>query len=207
MRVGVPKETRAGERRVAIVPETARGLVKATIQVMVEAGAGEPAFFSDAAYIDAGANLTDAPAAFAGDAVLKVQPPTSDEVGRLREESVLISFLQPAINADVIGALAKRKVSAFSLDLVPRISRAQSMDALSSQAGIAGYKAVLKAVTFCVASALTTSACADGWRKQIRMAPLLSAATSSRLGGCTLSTASAWLRTARASGTIVAPAF
>src|SRR5213080_4709104 len=143
MKVGVPKETLAGERRVAIVPETARGLVKATIQVMVEAGAGEPAFFSDAAYIDAGANLTDAPAAFAGDAVLKVQPPTSDEVGRLREGSVLISFLQPAINADVIGALAKRKVSAFSLDLVPRISRAQSMDALSSQAGIAGYKAVL----------------------------------------------------------------
>src|SRR5438094_5713232 len=87
--------------------------------------------------------MTDAPAAFAGDAVLKVQPPTSDEVGRLREGSVLISFLQPAINADVIGALAKRKVSAFSLDLVPRISRAQSMDALSSQAGIAGYKAVL----------------------------------------------------------------
>jgi len=143
MKVGVPKETLAGERRVAIVPETARGLVKATIQVMVEAGAGEPAFFSDAAYIDAGANLTDAPTAFAGDAVLKVQPPTSDEVGRLREGSVLISFLQPAINADVIGALAKRKVSAFSLDLVPRISRAQSMDALSSQAGIAGYKAVL----------------------------------------------------------------
>jgi len=143
MRVGVPKETLAGERRVAIVPETARGLVKATIQVMVEAGAGEPAFFSDAAYIDAGANVTDAPTAFAADAVLKVQPPTADEVGRLREGSVLISFLQPATNADVIGALAKRKVSAFSLDLVPRISRAQSMDALSSQAGIAGYKAVL----------------------------------------------------------------
>jgi len=143
MKVGVPKETLAGERRVAIVPETARGLVKATIQVMVEAGAGEPAFFSDAAYIDAGANVTDAPTAFAGDAVLKVQPPTPDEVGRLREGSVLISFLQPATNADVIGALAKRKVSAFSLDLVPRISRAQSMDALSSQAGIAGYKAVL----------------------------------------------------------------
>ena len=143
MKVGVPKETLAGERRVAIVPETARGLVKATIQVMVEAGAGEPAFFSDAAYIDAGANVTDAPTAFAADAVLKVQPPTADEVGRLREGSVLISFLQPATNADVIGALAKRKVSAFSLDLVPRISRAQSMDALSSQAGIAGYKAVL----------------------------------------------------------------
>ncbi len=143
MKVGVPKETLAGERRVAIVPETARGLVKASIQVTVESGAGESAFFSDAAYIDAGAVVTDAATAFAADAVLKVQPPTPDEVARLRERSVLISFLQPATSADAIGALAKRKVSAFSLDLVPRISRAQSMDALSSQAGIAGYKAVL----------------------------------------------------------------
>ncbi len=143
MKVGVPKETLAGERRVAIVPETARGLVKASIQVTVESGAGESAFFSDAAYIDAGAVVTDAATAFAADAVLKVQPPTPDEVARLRERSVLISFLQPATSADAIGALAKRKVSSFSLDLVPRISRAQSMDALSSQAGIAGYKAVL----------------------------------------------------------------
>ena len=143
MKVGVPKETLAGERRVAIVPETARGLVKASIQVTVESGAGESAFFSDAAYIDAGAVVTDAATAFAADAVLKVQPPTPDEVARLRERSVLISFLQPATSADAIGALAKRKVSTFSLDLVPRISRAQSMDALSSQACIAGYKAVL----------------------------------------------------------------
>jgi NAD(P) transhydrogenase subunit alpha len=143
MKVGVPKETLAGERRVAIVPETARVLVKSNIQVTVESGAGEPAFLSDAAYIDAGANVTDAATAFGADAVLKVQPPTPDEVGRLREGGVLISFLQPATNGDVIGALAKRKVSSFSLDLVPRISRAQSMDALSSQAGIAGYKAVL----------------------------------------------------------------
>ena len=145
MKVGVPKETLAGERRVAIVPETARGLVKAGIQVAVEAGAGAAAFFGDAAYIDAGANVSDAATAFAGDAVLKVQPPSPDEVGRLHEGSVLISFLQPASNADTIGALVKRKVTAFSLDLVPRISRAQSMDALSSQAGIAGYKAVLLA--------------------------------------------------------------
>jgi H+-translocating NAD(P) transhydrogenase subunit alpha len=145
MKVGVPKETLAGERRVALVPEAARGLVKANLQVAVEAGAGAAAFFSDAAYIDAGANVTDPATAFASDAVLKVQPPTPEEVGRLREGAVLISFLQPATNADVIAALAKRKVSAFSLDLVPRISRAQSMDALSSQAGIAGYKAVLLA--------------------------------------------------------------
>jgi len=119
--------------------------VKANLQVAVEAGAGASSFFSDAAYIDAGANVTDAATALAGDAVVKVQPPTLDEVGRLREGAVLISFLQPATNADVISALAKQKVSAFSLDLVPRISRAQSMDALSSQANVGGYKAVLLA--------------------------------------------------------------
>jgi NAD(P) transhydrogenase subunit alpha len=145
MKVGVPKETLPGERRVALVPEAARALVKANLQVAVEAGAGESAFFGDAAYIDAGANVSDAATAFGGDAVLKVQPPTPAEVGRLREGAVLISFLQPATNADAIAALAKRKVTAFSLDLVPRISRAQSMGALSSQAGIAGYKAVLLA--------------------------------------------------------------
>jgi NAD(P) transhydrogenase subunit alpha len=143
MKLGVPKESLAGERRVALVPEAARALVKANLQVAVEAGAGASAFFGDAAYIDAGANVTDAATAFASDAVLKVQPPTLDEVGRLRGGAVLISFLQPATNADVINALAKQKVSAFSLDLVPRISRAQSMDALSSQANVGGYKSVL----------------------------------------------------------------
>jgi len=143
MKVGVPKESLAGERRVALVPEAARGLVKAGLQVAVETGAGVAAFFSDGAYMDAGANVTDAATALGSDAVLKVQPPTPAEAGRLRPGAVLISFLQPASNADVVAALAKQKVSAFSLDLVPRISRAQSMDALSSQAGIAGYKGVL----------------------------------------------------------------
>jgi H+-translocating NAD(P) transhydrogenase subunit alpha len=145
MRVGVPKETLAGERRVALVPEAARGLVKAGLEVVVEAGAGASAFFGDAIYVDAGAKVTDAATALGSDAVLKVQPPTPAEVGRLRAGAVLISFLQPATNADVVAALAKQKISAFSLDLVPRISRAQSMDALSSQAGIAGYKSVLLA--------------------------------------------------------------
>ena len=145
MRVGVPKETLAGERRVALVPEAARGLVKGGLVVVVESGAGASAFFSDAIYMDAGAKVMDAATALGSDAVLKVQPPTPAEVGRLRAGAVLISFLQPATNADVVAALAKQKVSAFSLDLVPRISRAQSMDALSSQAGIAGYKSVLLA--------------------------------------------------------------
>jgi len=145
MRIGVPKESLAGERRVALVPEAARGLVKGGLEVTIEAGAGASAFFSDATYMDAGARVTDAATALGSDAVLKVQPPTPDEVGRLRPGAVLISFLQPATNGDVVAALAKQKVSAFSLDLVPRISRAQSMDALSSQAGIAGYKSVLLA--------------------------------------------------------------
>jgi NAD(P) transhydrogenase subunit alpha len=145
MKIGVVKETLPGERRVALVPEAARGLVKASLQVAVETGAGAAAFFSDAAYIDAGANLTDAATALAADAVLKVQPPSIDEVARLKSGAVSISFLQPSTNADVIRALAKQQVTAFSLDLVPRISRAQSMDALSSQANVGGYKAVLLA--------------------------------------------------------------
>src|ERR1700716_3909042 len=109
MRVGVPKETVAGERRVALIPEAARGLVKAGIQIALEAGAGASAYFSDAAYIDAGANVTDAATALGSDAVLKVQPPTPEEVGRLRSGAVLISFLQPANNADVVVALVKQK--------------------------------------------------------------------------------------------------
>jgi len=145
MKVGVPKETLAGERRVALIPEAARALVKVNLQVAVEAGAGDAAFFSDAAYMDAGANVTDAATALASDVVLKVQPPSPEEVGKMRAGAVLISFLQPATSAEAVTALAKQKVTAFSLDLVPRISRAQSMDALSSQAGIAGYKVVLLA--------------------------------------------------------------
>ena len=145
MRVGVPKESLAGERRVALGPDAARGLVKGGLEVLIEAGAGASAFFSDATYMDAGARVTDAATALGSDAVLKVQPPTPAEVGRLRAGAVLISFLQPSTNADVVAALAKQRVTAFSLDLVPRISRAQSMDALSSQAGIAGYKSVLLA--------------------------------------------------------------
>ena len=145
MKIGVVKEILPGERRVALVPEAARGLVKANLQVAVESGAGSAAFFSDAAYIDAGANLTDAATALAADAVLKVQPPSLDEVAKLKSGAVSISFLQPSTNADVIRALAKQQVTAFSLDLVPRIGRAQSMDALSSQANVGGYKAVLLA--------------------------------------------------------------
>ena len=135
------------ERRVALVPDTAAKLVAAALDVSVEAGAGAGAYISDEAYEKAGVKVVKAAAALLADAdaVLKVQAPAVTEVGLLKSGSVLISFLQPATQGDIVKALAKRGVTAFSLELVPRISRAQSMDALSSQASAAGYKAVLMA--------------------------------------------------------------
>ena len=145
MKVGVVKETLPGERRVALVPDTVTKLIAAKLEVAVQAGAGGQAFYADEAYQKAGAALVaDARTVLSqADAVLKVQPPSLDEVGALKSGAILIGFLQPSANADVVKALATQKVTAFSLELVPRISRAQSMDALSSQAGVAGYKAVL----------------------------------------------------------------
>jgi NAD(P) transhydrogenase subunit alpha len=145
--VGIPEETVGGERRVAAVPETVAKLKAAGFAVQVQAGAGAGAQVSDQAYEEAGAALVaDAGALLSGsDVVLKVQPPTIAEVARLKEGAILVSFLQPATNAAIVEELAKRGVTSFSLELVPRISRAQGMDALSSQASLAGYKAVLMA--------------------------------------------------------------
>ena len=145
MKVGVVKETLPGERRVAVVPDTVAKLVAAKLEVAIQAGAGSEAFYADDAYQKAGGTLVPEARAVLSqaDAVLKVQPPSPDEVGALKNGAILISFLQPSAHADVVKALAAQKVTAFSLELVPRISRAQSMDALSSQAGVAGYKAVL----------------------------------------------------------------
>jgi NAD(P) transhydrogenase subunit alpha len=134
---------------VALVPDSAAKLKAASLDVSIESGAGAGAYISDEAYEASGVKvvktaeslLTDA------DAVLKVQAPSTSEVALLKSGSVLISFLQPATQADVIRALAERGVTAFSLELLPRISRAQSMDALSSQASAAGYKAVLMAAS------------------------------------------------------------
>jgi H+-translocating NAD(P) transhydrogenase subunit alpha len=147
VKVATPRETADGERRVALVPDTATKLAGAGLQVAVQAGAGESAFLTDAMYeaakatvvADAATLLEDA------DAVLKVQPPTPAETKLLSKGSVLISFLQPATQGDAVRALAAQGVTAFSLELVPRISRAQSMDALSSQASASGYKSVLLA--------------------------------------------------------------
>jgi H+-translocating NAD(P) transhydrogenase subunit alpha len=144
MQIGVPTETASGERRVALVPEVVRKLTGKGHEILVQRGAGAGALIPDAQFEEAGAQLVDDPgAAFAADLVVKVAPPSSDEVGQLNEDSVLIGFLQPLTNADGVRALAGAKVTAFALESVPRISRAQSMDALSSQANIGGYKAVL----------------------------------------------------------------
>jgi len=144
--VGVPKETAALERRVSVVPETIAKF-GAGVKVVVEKGAGENAGFPDSDYTSAGATIApDQRSLYAqADIVLKVLPPTPDEAGLVKEGSVVISFLFPVANLETVKKLASRKVTAFAMELIPRISRAQPMDALSSQANVAGYKAVIVA--------------------------------------------------------------
>jgi NAD(P) transhydrogenase subunit alpha len=146
MIVGVPKESAVGERRVALVPDSVARLGEAGVQIVVERGAGAEASFLDEAYEEAGARLV-ADSLGEADLVCKVQRPSDEEVGRLREGSVLVALLQPLFNADLVRALADRRVTAFSMDSIPRVTRAQPMDALSSQSTVAGYKAVLLAAT------------------------------------------------------------
>jgi NAD(P) transhydrogenase subunit alpha len=150
MRIAVAKEIEVGERRVALVPDIVARLVKQGLEVSVEAGAGERSFFSDAAYEVAGARIIADPSTLWGEAdvLLKVGVPQEREDGRsevdlLREGAVLIAFLNPLGQPSVAQRLAERRVTAFAIEMIPRTTRAQSMDALSSQASIAGYKAVL----------------------------------------------------------------
>jgi NAD(P) transhydrogenase subunit alpha len=151
MKIAVPKEILPGERRVALTPDAAGRLVKAGHEVLVEAGAGTAAYFLDAAYAAAGAQVVaDTAALFgAGDIVLKVQKPMLNdalgqhEVDLLKPGAVLISFLQSLTSPDLVRRLAERNITSFGMEAIPRISRAQTMDALSSQATVAGYKAVL----------------------------------------------------------------
>ncbi len=141
----MPTEIVEGELRVALVPEVVRKLAGAEGgEVLVQRGAGAGALIPDDAYVDAGARLVDGAAeALGADVVLKVAPPTPEEIGQLGSDSVLIGFLGPLTNAAGVTALAQAGVTAFAMEAVPRISRAQSMDALSSQASIAGYRAAL----------------------------------------------------------------
>jgi proton-translocating NAD(P)+ transhydrogenase subunit alpha len=142
VRVGVARETTAGERRVALVPESVKRLAAGGFEIVVEPGAGTAAAFVDSDYTAAGATLGDP---WGAEAVLKVQRPTAEEVGRLREGAVLIGHLQPLTDAEGIERLAARGVVGFAVESIPRITRAQPMDALSSQATVSGYKAALLA--------------------------------------------------------------
>ena len=153
MKIGIPKEVHAGEKRVATTPDVAKQLIKLGFEVAIEAGAGSGAHFSDASYVEAGVTVvknakeiwTDS------DIILKVRGPelnpdlNTEEVDLLKEKQILISFLWPAQNPDLLKKLAEKKVTAMAMDMVPRISRAQKMDALSSMANIAGYRAVVEA--------------------------------------------------------------
>ena len=150
MRIGVPKETADGERRVALVPEVVGKLLggEGGLEVVVERGAGAGALIPDAQYEDAGARMVEDPGEpYEADVVVKVAPPSSEEIGRLRSDGVLIGFLQPLTAGEAIRSIAQTGVTSFAMEAIPRISRAQSMDALSSQANISGYKSVLIAST------------------------------------------------------------
>src|SRR2546423_13969854 len=142
MNVGVPKETTPGERRVALVPELVSRLGSSGFEVAVERGAGAAASFPDAAFEEAGATIvSDAYADV--DAIARVQKPSADELAKLHDGEVLIGFLQPLTDPDGIERLASCRVVGFAMESIPRITRAQSMDALSFQATVSGYKAVL----------------------------------------------------------------
>ncbi len=147
MKIGVPKETALNERRVALTPEIAGRLVKSGLTISVQRGAGTAASFADDAYGTAGATLVAAAEQVFGqsDVVLKVQPPSSDEARLCREGTALVAVFHPSTEREAVAQLAARKVTVFSLALLPRITRAQAMDVLSSQATVAGYKAVLLA--------------------------------------------------------------
>ena len=140
MIVSVPKESAPGETRVALVPEVADRLVKAGLEVTVEAGAGASAHHPDPEYTEAGAHVGDG---WSGEVVAKVAPPSTDEIGRLGQGSVLVGFLQPLTAGEGVRALADAGVTSFAMEAIPRITRAQSMDALSSQATVSGYRAAL----------------------------------------------------------------
>src|SRR5437867_420841 len=142
MRIGVVRETTPGERRVSLVPDTVGRLAKGGNEVVVERGAGQASSFPDRMYTEAGATIGDA---WSAELVLKVAKPSDDELARIREGAALVAFLQPLTNHALVRELARRRITSLSMDAIPRITRAQPMDALSSQATVAGYKAVLLA--------------------------------------------------------------
>jgi NAD(P) transhydrogenase subunit alpha len=186
--IGVPRETAADERRVALVPKVVEKLHAAGLAVVVETGAGTGALIPDERYEQAGATIGDP---WPADLVVKVNPPTADEIGLLKPESTLVGFLAPRTRPEVADGLRLAGVTGFAMEAIPRISRAQTMDALSSQANVAGYKAVLVAASESTRffPMLTTAA---GTVKPatvlvlgVGVAGLQALATAKRLGGKT----------------------
>jgi NAD(P) transhydrogenase subunit alpha len=146
VRMAVPKEIFSGERRVALDPSVAERFTKLGAEILVQKGAGKGAHFKDEAYDGKARLIDDAATLYAeADIIFKVQPPTLEELDLIREGAVIVSFLQPHRYPDMVRKLCDKKITSFAMELVPRISRAQSMDALSSQASIAGYKVALMA--------------------------------------------------------------
>ncbi|SDC90456.1 NAD(P) transhydrogenase subunit alpha [Sanguibacter gelidistatuariae] len=145
MRIGIPRETRAGERLVAATPTTVAQLVKLGYDVVIEAGAGAQASFPDAAYREAGASVGDAAEAWSSDVVTCVNAPEPDAIAQLQPGATIVSMMAPAAHPELVDAFAERGVSALALDAVPRISRAQALDVLSTMSNVAGYRAVVEA--------------------------------------------------------------
>ena len=145
MQIGVPGESRPGETRVAATPKTVEQIRGLGYEVVVESGAGRLASFADEAYAAAGATVVAAEEVWTSDVIFKINAPNDDEIGRLRDGAILASLISPALQPDLVATLATRDVTVLAMDAVPRISRAQSLDVLSSMANIAGYRAVIEA--------------------------------------------------------------
>src|SRR6185369_11204925 len=141
MIIGIPRESQPGETRVAATPQTVGQLIKLGYSVVVESGAGTASSFADSAFIEAGADIGTPAQVWSADVVLKVNAPNDDEIAAVGEGATLISLISPALKPDLVEKLATRPITVLAMDAVPRISRAQSLDVLSSMANIAGYRA------------------------------------------------------------------
>jgi NAD(P) transhydrogenase subunit alpha len=144
MQIGIPRESHAGETRVAATPQTVGQLLKLGYSVVVESGAGDASSFSDAAYVEAGASVGSPEEALSAEVVLKVNAPNDAEIAALADHATLVSLISPALNPELVEKLSARPITVLAMDAVPRISRAQSLDVLSSMANIAGYRAVVE---------------------------------------------------------------
>lgn len=189
MKVGIPKERTDGEARVATTPEIAKKMISGGLTVMLERGAGEGAYFGDEAYREVGVELTDAAGALGCDIVVKVRKPTEDEVAQMRDGAVFIGHGETCEQDSVISAMHSRNITVIAMERIPRISRAQSMDALSSQSNIAGYRAMIEAANHFgrfIPLMMTSAGSAKPARVVVLgagVAGLQAIATARRLGG------------------------